>query len=162
MLHITSNGSGKVLELSELEAVLATEPLDITFERYGNFILTRDGVTRFWGNFARVSHVFQIDTDEPEVIARLTSAIRANQETPAYLAQRPTRHRCDHAARDEHMTCDAWSCLAWAATAGGMREITPRGHQTFAPATRLGWVTCDTWAPWGCRTAADWRAWDRE
>ena len=90
MLNITSNGSGRVGDLAELEALLASEPLNYTFERYGNFITTHDGVTRFWGNFARVSHVFQLDTDEPEIIARLTAAIRANQATPAYAAQRPT------------------------------------------------------------------------
>lgn len=91
MLRITANGSGRVGDLAELETLLKTEPLDITFERYGNFVLAGEaGVTRFWGNFSRVSHVFQIDTDESEVVARLTAAIRANQATSAYLAQRPT------------------------------------------------------------------------
>ena len=87
---IISNGShwmGEALDtIEELLVVLATEPLDHTFERYGNFILPpRDGhPVRFWGNFARVSHVFSIYTDDQEVIERLTTAIRLNQDRDDY------------------------------------------------------------------------------
>ncbi len=77
---------------AELETLLATEPLNYTFECYGNFVAKRENnITRFWGNFAHVSAVFQVDTSDPEVAARLTAAIRANQQTPAYRAQVPAR-----------------------------------------------------------------------
>lgn len=42
-------------------------------------------VVRFQGNFLEVSHGFTIDTNVPEIIERLTAAIRANQQTEAYL-----------------------------------------------------------------------------
>ena len=77
---------------AELETLLATEPLNYTFECYGHFVAKRENnITRFWGNFAHVSAVFQVDTSDPEVAARLTAAIRANQQTPAYRAQVPAR-----------------------------------------------------------------------
>lgn len=106
---ITSNGSHWAGEepsaVEELFEVLAREPLDASFERFGNFIIRNpyegvqtkagewsDGkplfpgedVTRFFGNFLCVSHVFNIDTTDPELAARLTAAIRANQRTAAY------------------------------------------------------------------------------
>lgn len=102
--------------LASLFEVLATQPLLRSFERYGNFIQADPEIEwlewqasrefphigrhvpgpspyaplmvhRFWGNFLNVSHVFSIDTDEPELIERLTAAIRANQQRPDYLAQ---------------------------------------------------------------------------
>jgi hypothetical protein len=99
---IVSNGSKWLGEapdtIETLLAVLAQEPLDHTFERYGNFItpLTEQtliapqrhpellGLTEFWGNFARVSHVFCIRTNDPAVIATLTAAIRQNQDRDDY------------------------------------------------------------------------------
>lgn len=105
--------------LEELFAVLAERPLDRTFEAFGNFITGEcrgcvpvgfdpDGsqvykdigpiypeaptAVRFWGNFYDYSHVFQVDTDEPEIITRLTTAIRANQQRPDYLSQPHPRH----------------------------------------------------------------------
>ena len=99
-------------DLDELFKVLAETPLDPRLERYGNFITpapcagvqnpnwTRgsgepqwiDGprlyavhVVSFSGNFLEVSHGFSIDTNVPEIIERLTTAIRANQQTEAYL-----------------------------------------------------------------------------
>ena len=92
MTTIIDNGShwaGEEPEtLDDLCAVLASEPLDRTFENFGNFIL-EDGtpVIRFWGNFAHVSHVFSIDSDEPAVIQRLTLLIRENQRRPDYRSQ---------------------------------------------------------------------------
>lgn len=41
---------------------------------------------RFFGNFAEVSHVFCIDTDEPELLERLRTAIADNMATPAFQA----------------------------------------------------------------------------
>lgn len=100
---IHSNGSRwsgrQSASVEELIEVLATQPLDRTFEAYGNFIFTPEdeagrplaepGVVRFWGNFLSRSHVFCIDTDDPELIERLTAAIRANQQRPDYVAQPP-------------------------------------------------------------------------
>lgn len=88
---IESNGSrwhGQApAPVAELLEVLAAEPLSRTFEVYGNFIIDRGGETLFWGNFHGVSHVFNVRTSDPALIEQLTAAIRANQQTPAYLAQ---------------------------------------------------------------------------
>lgn len=53
---------------------------------------------RFFGNFANVSHVFCIDTDEPEVIERLRAAIAANMATPEFQAER-NRQNCKRGAK---------------------------------------------------------------
>lgn len=42
----------------------------------------------FTGNFWRKSSVFQIYTDDPELVAKLTAAILANQASEAYQAAR--------------------------------------------------------------------------
>lgn len=42
-----------------------------------------DGVYRFFGNFEELSHVFNIDTNDPETIAALIAAIEANKSLPA-------------------------------------------------------------------------------
>ena len=73
--------------VDKLLSVLQEYPLDRTFEDYGNFI-QRDGKTvRFWGNFYNLSHVFQIDTDDPDLISRLSGAVRDNQKREDYLSQ---------------------------------------------------------------------------
>jgi hypothetical protein len=103
---IASNGSKWAGEepddLDTLLKVLAEEPLDPSFERYGNFIVDLDhqpdtprfrrrpGWLNFGGNFANVSHVFSIDTNDPEVIEKLALAIRANQQRSDYIAVRMT------------------------------------------------------------------------
>lgn len=100
--EIFSNGnSGNNVEtLDALFALLDREPLDRTFEPecYGNFImvdpvnvrgeaLLPPGGVSFFGNFFNWSHVFNIHTTDPDLIDRLTKAIRANQQRPDYLAQ---------------------------------------------------------------------------
>jgi hypothetical protein len=105
MVKIESNGSKWYGEQIER---LAAHTLDPSFEDYGNFVFEPrnaqylgrgeyadlgpqypgQNVVRFWGNFADVSGVFHIDTDEPELIEKLTAAIRANQQTDAYQAAR--------------------------------------------------------------------------
>jgi hypothetical protein len=92
--------------IAELLEILARTPLDPVFEEYGNFIDTdpqkavylgqdryentgpiypdMPGAVQFWGNFAELSHVFRIGTNDPAVIETLTAAIRANQATAAY------------------------------------------------------------------------------
>ena len=95
MIRINSNGSKWLGQepdsIEDLFAVLAEYMLNPMFEDYGNFIMalypklpSQKGVVRFWGNFLTVSHVFSIDTDEPELIENLTKAIRLNQERPDY------------------------------------------------------------------------------
>lgn len=108
MTPTTITHSGNVNRLLEL---LPTRTLDPTFEEYGNFISadlfhpkwdadqaeyvddhTRPiypdtpGMVRFFGNFYDYSAVFRIDTNDRALIDQLTAAIRANQQTPAYLA----------------------------------------------------------------------------
>ena len=112
MLKIISNGSGNPPRpLRDLFERLASEPLDPTFERYGNFIGRAHGAVhlgrgkyrdtgpiyrgspkavRFFGNFANVSHVFTIDADDRRVIATLARAIRRNQASEAYRRVRNT------------------------------------------------------------------------
>ena len=111
MIEITSNAYGKpnALGIDALLERLSSATLCPTFERYGNFIQhplyhakpgdkpgewvddterpmypNHPGTHRFFGNFFDYSHVFNIDTDEPELIEVLTKAIRANQATAAY------------------------------------------------------------------------------
>jgi glutamate synthase domain-containing protein 2 len=78
--------------------VLGREPLDPTFESYGNFVnhnpvfLHKEakekykGCTTISGNFMEYSHVFSIITDDAELIEKLETAIRKNQATPEYKA----------------------------------------------------------------------------
>jgi len=112
MLEITSNGSKWYGEeqdtIDKLLEVLAVEPLDRSFENFGNFIykpftwkygrgnyIVNDkpmypdnpGALNFFGNFLRVSHVFNITTDDKAIIAKLGKAIRANQKRSDYLSQ---------------------------------------------------------------------------
>lgn len=111
---ITANGSkwagDEPDEVEILLERLASEPLDPRFEEYGNFI-TKDpqgcvsigrgqyantgplypehpGTYSFGGNFLNVSAVFDIDTNDPVLIAKLTKAIRANQKRADYKAAR--------------------------------------------------------------------------
>lgn len=102
--RINSNGSkwaGQAPDtIEQLLDVLNNYALDRRFEEGGNFIMDREPGVRFWGNFLKLSHVFSIDTDEPQTIERLTKAIRENQKRPDYLAQpdpaeRRARKRAD-------------------------------------------------------------------
>ena len=87
---IMSNGS-KFLgqppdDIPRLLVVLAEHPL----RRTCGVFITRDkvrGTVRFWGNFADVSHAFNIETDDPEIIESLTSAMRKNWCSAAYRRQ---------------------------------------------------------------------------
>lgn len=114
---IHSNGSRwageKDASIEELFAILAEYPLRRDLEACGDFIVEGPicvwqngydeetgyplyiesdeqpyaGMTSFWGNFYNLSHVFNISSNDPAVIATLTAAIRANQARPDYLAQ---------------------------------------------------------------------------
>lgn len=88
-IEIVSNGSGTIRPLADLFAALERHTLSPTFEEYGNFVSeTADGRISFFGNFHDYSHVFQIITDDRDLIDRLTAAIRANQATREYVAAR--------------------------------------------------------------------------
>jgi len=105
--------------ISELITMLKNHPLRRDLESCGNFInpfplcvrsLGYDpetgysryveneeqpyrGLTSFFGNFFDWSFVFNIYTDDPELISALTKAIRKNQERSDYLDQEaPTPH----------------------------------------------------------------------
>lgn len=95
---IQSNGSRWAGEepatIEELLTVLAGNDLDVSAygpakarQVFGDALygfVTLDGDTATYeGNFRDVSHVFNITTDDPEVIARLTAAIRANLDRQA-------------------------------------------------------------------------------
>lgn len=108
MLTIISNGSKWAGEqpdsIDQLMEVLSEQPLDKTFELYGNFYdetpewktnpqtgvraySEHPNVVNFFGNFYAFSHVFNIVTDDQEVIEKLLPAIRANQRRSDYLSQ---------------------------------------------------------------------------
>jgi hypothetical protein len=100
MLEINSNGSKwagqKPDTIEELLNVLDKYTLDPTFEKYGNFINNNPiwvkpkakekykGCTQIFGNFITISHVFNITTDEPDVIEAITAAVNRNKETTEY------------------------------------------------------------------------------
>lgn len=97
---IHSNGGGKVQDIEALFDRLASHPLDRTFEAYGDFVtvdpvngrgepMIGPGGAAFFGNFLTYSHVFRLETDDPELVARLTAAIRSNQQRADYLDQPP-------------------------------------------------------------------------
>jgi hypothetical protein len=108
---IQSNGSrwaGEDLAtLDDLAKCLTEHTLDPTFEKYGDFInqirpgdwirgRRPEGVDpectfQMFGNFFDVSHVFNIITDDPAVVARFRPLIDANKATPAYKQAKKER-----------------------------------------------------------------------
>lgn len=83
MINIESNGSrfyGQApATIDELVHALNRHPLNVLM--FDRFVWREGGArVRFHGNFLTISHVFSITTDEPEVIATLRGAIRANLE----------------------------------------------------------------------------------
>lgn len=103
---INANGSKWRGEApDEIEALLerlTCNPLDPMFEEFGCFAFPTDdrAAMHFWGNFREISAVFDIVTDDPDLIERLTVAIRANMATKdyadgkrAYLEYEATRRR---------------------------------------------------------------------
>jgi len=85
--------------IAELIDTLGTHPLDPRFEADGGDFINLSANTaavRFHGNFLTLSYVFAIRTDDAEIIAQLTAAIRANQARPDYIAHRlATAPLCD-------------------------------------------------------------------
>lgn len=108
---------GKPDSIKRLFKFLAKAPLDPRFEDFGDFISPaiegievrddngvvhyEDGppifpdhknVMSFFGNFYTYSAGFSIYTNDPDLIERLTNAIRANQQSDAYRQARKDRH----------------------------------------------------------------------
>lgn len=96
-----SKGAGQEPDsIEELLKTLETEPLDSSFEEYGNFFsrvhrddflkpnsdFARkwDGAMTFFGNFRNCSHVFNIYTFDQEIIVKLINAIEDNKQRPDY------------------------------------------------------------------------------
>jgi hypothetical protein len=108
-LRIESNGSKWAGDspdtVEQLLAVLDREPLNPSFEEYGNFyyFVPELGRWRVWGNFYLISHVFRID-GTPEALAPIVAAIRRNQQRPDYLAARRRSARNAERARQRNRT----------------------------------------------------------
>lgn len=87
MSYIGSQGRVNKKNALILLELLRTEPLDPTFEKYGNFVSpdTIETCTHFFGNFANYSFVFNFrwKTSEP-ICQNLIAAIRENQKRPDY------------------------------------------------------------------------------
>ena len=104
---IHSNGSKWFGEepdpIEKLLERLEEYALDPRFETYGNFVFSDPdpaipvGATRFFGNFFELSGVFNIDTDDADLVESLTLAIRQNQRTPGYREAKEARRRDDEA-----------------------------------------------------------------
>ena len=106
MIKIISNGSkfyGQEPDTIEiLLDVLNKETLDPIFEKYGNFIQRKPnwlkketaekykGCAVISGNFVSLSHVFNIITDDEELIQKLEQAINNNKQTAEYQELRKT------------------------------------------------------------------------
>lgn len=97
---IHSNGGGNPQPIEALFARLESDTLDRTFEAFGDFVtvdpinlrgepMTAPGGAAIFGNFLTYSHVFRIETDDIDLIQRLSSAIATNKATPAYKRQPP-------------------------------------------------------------------------
>jgi hypothetical protein len=102
MTTITSNGSkwyGEAPDsIDKLLEVLKENTLDPRFIEYGNFIIADVGSVRFFGNFRDLSHVFNIRTDDPAIIAKLSRAIHENLRRDDY--------RAALAEKNSHITAD--------------------------------------------------------
>jgi hypothetical protein len=85
---IVSNGSRwrgqKLATLEQLFQALASHPLEKFWRKRGiecdPYVDASGDVQprRFWGNFADVSHVFEVETDDPALIERFRAAFKAN------------------------------------------------------------------------------------
>ena len=109
---IISNGSKWYGEepdgIDKLVEVLKANMLDPHFDKYGKFITAdRGGSVRFFGNFHRLSHVFNIRTDDPAVIAKLSRAIHENLRRDDYRAALSAKNRYITADEIEEIADDA-------------------------------------------------------
>jgi len=135
---IISNGSKWYGEepdgIDKLVEVLKANMLDPHFNKYGKFITADRGSVRFFGNFHRLSHVFNIRTDDPAVIAKLSRAIHENLRRDDYRAALSAKNRYITADDIKHELKDAryadgrnaWDSAA-AMTADVSAELRRRG-----------------------------------
>ena len=93
---VHSNGSKWAgQEPDSVETLLSVLNKHTLDRRFGSFWTrskigdrwAKPGMVRFFGNFIDLSHVFSIDTDEPELIERITKAICRNRQKPEYRKQ---------------------------------------------------------------------------
>lgn len=121
--HVGSPWTPKRDPLRELFRALETYTLDPTFEAYGDFIsetkpeivailnddksagLDERRTVHVWGNFYDFSCVFSIYTDDDELIAKITSAVRTNKSTVAYKEARDERkqQKADQLKREREL-----------------------------------------------------------
>lgn len=95
---IHSNGSSPG-DLDALFQRFAENLLEARFEANGCLRETVNGRVSFFGNFADYSHVFRIETDDPDLTARLDAAIAAQQQRTEYQAML-AECRCEIAERE--------------------------------------------------------------
>lgn len=102
MIEILSNGSKWAGEpddtIDELIRVLEEYTLDPKFEGYGNFVNRNpqwrteeieeryNGCTVIFGNFLSYSHVFNIVTDDEDMICQIEKLVEENKKRHAYIA----------------------------------------------------------------------------
>lgn len=106
MIKIISNGNkwaktkpwitAEPETIEELKEVLKTQTLDPSFEKYGNFINNNPrwlkeelkelykGCSVVFGNFKKYSHVFNIITDDKQLLSELQELINKNKNTVEY------------------------------------------------------------------------------
>jgi hypothetical protein len=157
---ILSNGSGCLSPstgIQKLLDVLSEEVLDPMFEEFHCYrpypyepvakvkhgsCSIRDswrGATAFFGNFATVSHVFNIVSRDPSVIGKLTTAISKNVQTDAYQRRAYKLYADWHYAK----TCDGYRLVSPSQAndiRGGSVTKTkyPRNFDTMKTAVLLG------------------------
>ena len=92
MVDIRYNGSrwyGQQPDTLEgLYEVLRTEPLRPDYSNFSCEVDNHPGQVQFSGNFANVSHAFNIITDDSEVISTLSRLIEENRQSDEYRRAR--------------------------------------------------------------------------
>lgn len=106
--HCLGSGPDTIETLLE---ILAQHPLRREFEQFGDFYQPvphlcdqfgahnhtseLEGLANFFGNFLGLTHVFDVYTDDAELIEKLRAAIQANKSRSDYLSQpepKPSKH----------------------------------------------------------------------
>jgi hypothetical protein len=118
---IESNGSKWAGDppdpIEKLYDRLQSDTLDPRWERMGDFCFWQPTETfpgppvmlRFFGNFYTYSHGFNLMTNDPKVIERLTDLIQANKSTPAYAqAKRENKEWEERQDRELGRTKGRW------------------------------------------------------
>ena len=80
---VVSNGSRGQASIEDLMALLGKEPLQTDMNRIEH---EGAGTFRVWGSFRRVSHVFDIRSNDEAVLKPLLAAVMANRQGSEYQA----------------------------------------------------------------------------